>query len=468
MNLEVGEKSVEVSKIFVRTISDEKKFNKCFHQIPMWSIPELIQAQKNDELFGQIVKYLKNGENKHEFGLPFKHKINGKEFFLSGYHLRDDILHYEEENDKSTRKGQRIVKVAIPAVLTNKLIAQYHNSPMSGHGGIQKTIDRIKEKYVVEKLKEKVENFRANCETCHKHRIQNSARTPLYKYPIIPKAFHQIHMDLIGPLPISFDGNKYIIVFVDRFTRYTVISPIKDKTAVSVAHALFNKIICEYTTPSVILSDNGREFVNEIMMNLCDIYNIKKGTITSYCPFANGIVENANKRIIAVVKTAVSRSYKDWDTLLPFVQCALNTAYHPSVGDNPHYLLFLNDKILPHEKILERCNMPKYGGQDEYIEKMLVNQKIAYQAVEENLTLETEKFTSKFNEGTKSKAIRVGNRVYVRKRPSKGYVKKFDDIFQGPFRVMKDVGRGRFLLKHLKSGKDSIVHEMDIKTVVET
>ena len=217
--------------------------------------------------------------------------------------------------------------------------------------------------------------------------------------------------------------------------------------------------------PTIILSDNGKEFVNDIMDKLCSLYSIKNGTITSYCPFANGLVENANKRILAVLKTAVSRSYKDWDNLLPYVQSALNTAYHPSVGDSPHYLLFLNDKVLPFEKILEKVNQPNYGGQSDYIESMLNNQKIAYQAVEENLIEETEKFTYKFNKKATSKNIVVGNRVFIRRRESK--IKKFDQKFIGPFRVMIDKGRGRYLVRNIKTGEELVVHEGDIKRVGE-
>ena len=144
--------------------------------------------------------------------------------------------------------------------ISNIVVKKYHDNPLVIHGGIQKAIDRLKQKYVVANVREKVEQYRNICVKCHDYGRPNVHKTPICKYPIIPKPFHEVHKDLMGTLPVSYSGDSYIIVFVVRFTRNTVVGTITDKTAISVAHAVLTKLICEYTMPTIIFSDNGKEF----------------------------------------------------------------------------------------------------------------------------------------------------------------------------------------------------------------
>ncbi len=52
-------------------------------------------------------------------------------------------------------------------------------------------------------------------------------------------------MDIIGPLPITTQGNKYIITLTDYFSKWAEASPLSDKTAASVAKFLFK--VCLYS-----------------------------------------------------------------------------------------------------------------------------------------------------------------------------------------------------------------------------
>ena len=60
-------------------------------------------------------------------------------------------------------------------------------------------------------------------------------------------------------------GNRYVLVIVDCFSRWTEACPLTNKTAVAVADAFFQLIICRFGMPAVIHSDQGREFENHLM-----------------------------------------------------------------------------------------------------------------------------------------------------------------------------------------------------------
>lgn len=70
-------------------------------------------------------------------------------------------------------------------------------------------------------------------------------------------------VDLIGPLKMTAKQNKYIITMTDLFTKWVVAHPLPDKTGASVAKAIV-KVFHTYGPPLRIVTDQGKEFVNEV------------------------------------------------------------------------------------------------------------------------------------------------------------------------------------------------------------
>ena len=78
---------------------------------------------------------------------------------------------------------------------------------------------------------------------------------------------------------------------------YVVFKALLNKTLECVASALW-KVISEYGTMKILQSDNGTEFVNQVMHELTNMYGIDHRLITPYLPRANGLVERKNKEIV--------------------------------------------------------------------------------------------------------------------------------------------------------------------------
>jgi hypothetical protein len=72
-----------------------------------------------------------------------------------------------------------------------------------------------------------------------------------------------LHFYILGPLPPTPRGNKYIITATDYFTKWPEAGALKDKTALGVASFLFS-IFGRHGWPERIISDQGREFVNGV------------------------------------------------------------------------------------------------------------------------------------------------------------------------------------------------------------
>ncbi len=109
-----------------------------------------------------------------------------------------------------------------------------------------------------------IENHVARCLTCTQHKGAVKAPAPILEYPLPERPWDIVSIDLLQ-LPRSQNGSQYLLVCLDNFSRFVVPSPLEEKSAKCVAHALVTKLFCSYSTPWVLLSDNGTEFRNEIL-----------------------------------------------------------------------------------------------------------------------------------------------------------------------------------------------------------
>lgn len=82
------------------------------------------------------------------------------------------------------------------------------------------------------------------------------------------------------------------------------------------AKFIYFKIILEHGCPSGILSDNGKEFKNAIIDNLCTLMSINKKFSSPYKPSTNGLIERTNKTLIAILSKIAYREKENLNQLL--------------------------------------------------------------------------------------------------------------------------------------------------------
>ena len=150
----------------------------------------------------------------------------------------------------------------------------------------------------------------------------------------------RVAMDLLDMSVTTTRGNRYVLVMVDCFSRWTEACPLPDKTAQSVADAFFSQIVCHFGMPIVIHSDQGREFENRIMQELCILRGSHKTRMTPYHPESDGLVERFNRTLLMMLAMFASKNREDWDDLLPAVMMAYRSSVHESTGFSPYRLMF--------------------------------------------------------------------------------------------------------------------------------
>jgi len=90
------------------------------------------------------------------------------------------------------------------------------------------------------------------------------------------KPFEKCALDIVGPLTITTQGNKYLLTFQDNLTKFSKAIPIPNQEANTINKEFVTKIILEHGIPEKILTDQGTKFLNEIFKNMCKLLKINK------------------------------------------------------------------------------------------------------------------------------------------------------------------------------------------------
>ena len=125
-----------------------------------------------------------------------------------------------------------------------------------GHGGVESTYTYLKSKNVGwRNMWADVKEFTRRCDICCRHR--DRAKGNVQMRVELKDPFFRIGIDLVGPLPKSANGNRYLIVATDHLTRWAEVRAVKKKTAAEVGAFIYEEIILRHGAPCVVLNGPG-------------------------------------------------------------------------------------------------------------------------------------------------------------------------------------------------------------------
>ena len=343
----------------------------------------------------------------------------------------DDNCILQKDGLKRNKDG----RVILPENLREVALWEAHSGLTGAHLGVEKTLQKIESKYFWLGLRKDVSNFVNECEICQSRkppRKQN--RQPLR--PIeVTGVFDRIAMDVMGPLPMTHKGNKYILVIQEYLTKYPWAFAMPDQKSDRVAKIWVEKIMLQYGSPKVLLTDNGTNFISKLMRSVNDYWGIKQSFTTPYHPQCDGMVERFNRTLATMISTLIEQSRRNWDDLLPYVLYAYRTAVHSSTGETPFYLMFGRDAMSPTDQLWMKCPEIEYTDTPDFRDLMQIRMQKAWSHALRNIEDGQAKAQIYYKEN--AKVLKVGDVVRVHTPVLKtGVAAKFHKPWTGPFRVL--------------------------------
>ena len=348
--------------------------------------------------------------------------------------------------------GRTFKCILVPLVLQDFMIILAHD--YSGHNGSRRTYNCLKRQYYWPGIRKQI--FR-HCKKCKECILQNQGQPEKcfghFDSPELPMEF--ICMDLVGPIhPPSSRGNKYVLTVIDMLTGFTIAVPIKNKNAETICEAYRDNVYCVFGGSSRMLTDNGSEFKNKEMQEVCDTLGLKHIFSPVYTPQSNGRLEGWHRFFKACIAKHIRGGGVEWDELVPLAVSAYNFFPCQSSKESPFVLMFGRDPITPVAKLLEP--KPRYYGERGAALKMDTLRRL-YTIVVQNIRKAREKVPTKEEEPHKFK---VNDMVLV-KDPDAAV---FEPRYQPNFRVTAIFGNNRIEVQD-ERGHKSIRRSAHVKYI---
>ena len=166
------------------------------------------------------------------------------------------------------------LQVVLPQHLTPDVMSQLHDSPTGGHLGVAKTLEKIRPWFYWIKQRHTVEEWCRKCDLCCSRKSPPKKRCAPMQPIQTDGPLKRIAMDILGPLPTTVRGNKYVLVVGEYFTKWTEAYPMPDSEAITVARLLVNEFICRFGVPEQLHTDQGCNFESTLIKQICQLLGI--------------------------------------------------------------------------------------------------------------------------------------------------------------------------------------------------
>ena len=300
-----------------------------------------------------------------------------------------------------------------------------------------------------------VANFLKSCHPCQVMGKPNQVLpiAPLYPIPAVEPPFTRVLIDIVGPLPVTSMGNRYLLTVMDLTTRYPEAMPIRSihaKVAVKNLLTFFTR----FGFSKEIQSDRGINFTSNLFAKAMKDLNIYHIVSSAYHPQSQGALERHHQTLKRVLRTYCQTHGKDWDQGVQFALFALREAPSESLGFSPNQLVFGHRVRGPLEVIREAwCGDGcKKRSLLEFVLATRERLTSALEIAKSNLAGAQGKMKEYYDKKVKEREFQVGDEVLAL-LPMQG--RPLAAKFSGPYKIIKKIGALDYVVMTSDRRKDT-------------
>ena len=236
-------------------------------------------------------------------------------------------------------------RLAMPSglVLWQELMAQFHNSPTTGHPGKDNTLTLVSQHYWWPGMNAWIEQYVAGCAQCQQSKIHTTKKkTPLYHIPgdssMCP--FNTIALDLITQLPKANEYDAILTVVDQGCSRATILIPCQTMiTGEGIAMLYLKHLFPWFGVPLKVISDRDPCFTSHFAQAMMTKLSIGRNISTAFHPQTDGLTKHKNQWVKQYLHLYTSARQDDWDVWLPIATFVHNRWPNATTKHSPHELL---------------------------------------------------------------------------------------------------------------------------------
>jgi transposase InsO family protein len=349
-------------------------------------------------------------------------------------------------------------QIVIPRHMREEIVVMAHEQ---GHFGVKRTQAVIQPRFYWPFWKSDASKCVAACFSCNRRKgPQSRAKLPLKRY-VCSQPMQRVAIDILGQLPTTPRGNRYLLVCTDYFTKWIEAFPLQNQEAETVADALVEGMFSRLGVPAELHADQGRNFESAVLARVCSRLHIVKTRTSPYRPQSDGQTERANRTLLSAL-AKMCESQNDWDKVTPLVCMFYRATVHASTGTSPASLMLGRELSLP----LDMAFPPpiKEGTTlGEYTTGLEGRLQQASELARKHLLMSWDRMQAHSPISRKIPELDLSKPAYVYNPSVKqGYSSKLASFWKGPFPILRRISPHLFKVNMGGRRKDQTMHRSHI------
>jgi hypothetical protein len=355
--------------------------------------------------------------------------------------LREGVLYHLHRPHPRAKRSEFRFQIVVPDVdgLRKQWFKSVHEEE-AGHMKAAQTLARLQYSVWWPRMQENVVSWCKNCAVCLAHTPIEGNWGPLR--PTTTESLRGrrvVASDILGPLPVTPEGYKYIYVGVDVADGWVYLVALKEATAAATTRALLEEVVPSGGVMDELLSDRAGHFTAAHAQGVYDAVGVDKATTATYSPWADG-AEHEVKIVKACAKRLVDQRGERWVDVLWLLKVVLRSRVNEGMGISAFERRMGRKMVLPHSFLLP---------DNEVHDREWLDLKKLHKELEAVRDAKAAKMKAKFDAQLVEKNFVVGDLVWVRNE------KKTDtlDVERvGPFKIKKIVAPLNVQLEEVAGG----------------
>ena len=331
--------------IFTRHIPKQKEIDEFLavlkakvtkdYKLPLLA-KSIAQAYAQSPVFKNIYQYITTNT------LPPNRRLQRSIITNSDNYIVADGLLFKLQHTYRNKQMIHRCLLVIPETFEHIVLHMYHDSLLGAHYGPLNTYYTIKDKYYIHNLLDKINKYVASCEECQKQKSKK--RKTRYFHPRIPLDYNPmsyVSAD-IKYMPKGIYNYEFLLVVVCEITGFVIAIPLVKHDAVTIAHALLEKLIFIFGPPKTLIVDEDRALSAKVMHYILDALKINVKLVS---PHNHGSLKT--ERYIQTINNLITRQLtgkgREWPLYVTSTCYAMNTFVSPITGFSPYELVFLKN-----------------------------------------------------------------------------------------------------------------------------
>ena len=327
-------------------------------------------------------------------------------------------------------------QILIPPPLVKEVLTQCHDVVTAGHVGMTKTLANVRRRFLWCGMRKDVEIHVRRCELCARYKSPGHKRRAGLKDHCAGVTMERVTMDIVGPFPKSKEGNVYVLVCVDCFTKYIEVYSLPNQEAVTIAKVISDHFVPHHGTPYFIHTDQGPNFESQLFAEVCRLLKIEKTRTTPFHPQSDGQSERMIKTLTTMV-AQICEEQSDWDSFVQLMAGAYRATPHATTEFSPNFMLYGRELNMPVDLMMGASPEDPSSPVD-FVTKLKARLNFAYDLCKQKLGRAAERQRRLYNSRTFGGSYKVLDMVWLmEKRRKKGVTPKLQQKWRGPCLVVR-------------------------------